>query len=108
MAEVGRSLLHKRSIRRRLHYDDETVLTYLRWLLEQAEMIEELPDLRVVADDPEDDMIVATAVAARADYLVTGDRRHLLPLARYEATRIVTVRDFFDMLADGSNGSVKK
>ena len=47
--------------------------------------------------DPKDDMVVATAVVARADYLVSGDR-HLLSLGQYEGTRILTPRQLLDLL----------
>jgi putative PIN family toxin of toxin-antitoxin system len=68
-------------------------------LLQTAELVTELPDLTgAVALDPKDDVIVATAVAAKADYLVTGDRRHLLPLGTYEGIRIVEPRAFLNQL----------
>jgi uncharacterized protein len=82
-------------------YDDDLVARYVRDLTLLAERVErELPDIRAVPDDPKDDMIVATAVATGADYLVTGDRRHLLPLREYEGIRIVTPRQFLDLIAD--------
>ena len=68
-------------------------------LLASAEMMTDLPTLQAVPGDPKDDPIVATAVAARAGYLVTGDRRHLLALGSYEGIRIVSVRAFLDLLA---------
>jgi uncharacterized protein len=46
-----------------------------------------------VASHPEDDLILATAVSAQADYLVTGDRQ-LLALGEYQGVQIVTPRDF--------------
>jgi uncharacterized protein len=48
--------------------------------------------------DPKDNMIVATAVKAGADYLVTGDRRHLLALGEYEGIKIVSPRRFLELL----------
>jgi predicted nucleic acid-binding protein len=53
--------------------------------------------LRVVERDPKDDMIVATALAARAGYLVSGDR-DLLDLDPYEGIRILTARAFLEVL----------
>ncbi len=41
--------------------------------------------------DPDDDVVLATAVAARADLIVSGDRKHLLILQCYESIPIVTV-----------------
>src|SRR3712207_5405922 len=46
-----------------------------------------------VATHPEDDLILATAVSARADYLVTGDDK-LLRLRSYQGVKIVTPRKF--------------
>lgn len=43
-----------------------------------------------VSGDPDDDLILATALSADADVLVSGDRRHLLPLGEHEGMRIVT------------------
>jgi uncharacterized protein len=45
---------------------------------------------RVVANDPDDDHVIAAAVAARAALIVTGDRKHLLPIGVHEGIAIVT------------------
>ena len=44
---------------------------------------------RVVPGDADDDQVIAAAVAAGADFLVSGDR-HLLALGSHENIRIVT------------------
>lgn len=44
---------------------------------------------RVVAGDVDDDQVIAAAVAARADLIVTGDRKHLLPLGSHQGIAIV-------------------
>lgn len=46
--------------------------------------------LHAVAADPKDDMIIECAVMAQADYLVSGDRRHILPIGAYQGIRIVS------------------
>ena len=61
-----------------------------------------LPTLEAVPLDPKDDMIIATAVAARADHLVTGDRRHLLALGHYEGIRILRPRAFLEELGEAA------
>lgn len=43
--------------------------------------------------DPDDDRILAAAVAARADVLVSGDTRHLLPLGGHRGVRILRPQD---------------
>lgn len=46
-----------------------------------------------ISVDPDDDMFIACALAARADYIVSGDQ-HLLTLGQWQGIQIVTVNDF--------------
>ncbi|WP_332743602.1 putative toxin-antitoxin system toxin component, PIN family [Hydrogenophaga sp.] len=48
---------------------------------------------RVVPSDPDDDHVLAAALAAGADLIASGDRRDLLPMGNYEGIPIVTARD---------------
>jgi putative PIN family toxin of toxin-antitoxin system len=51
-----------------------------------------------VATHPEDDLIIATAVSARADYLVTGDTK-FQDLGTYQGVAILSPREFLEILA---------
>lgn len=48
---------------------------------------------QVVASDPDDDHVLAAALAAGADLIASGNKRDLLPLGSYEGIPIVTARD---------------
>lgn len=50
-----------------------------------------------VAPSPEDDLVLATAVSAGADYLVSGDMR-LRDVQEHQGVRIVSPREFFEIL----------
>ncbi|HKS71183.1 MAG TPA: hypothetical protein VJQ45_12220 [Ktedonobacterales bacterium] len=50
-----------------------------------------------VATHPEDDVIVATASAASADYVVTDDK-HLRNVGIYGGTRIISTAEFAALL----------
>jgi uncharacterized protein len=50
-----------------------------------------------VATHPEDDIVLATAVSARVDYLATGDKQ-LQALGRYQGVIILSPRDFLTLL----------
>lgn len=60
--------------------------------------------LHVVTADPDDDKVVECALIGGATHIVTGDRRHLLPLATYRNVTITSVGDFLALVA-GSQGS---
>ncbi|MCA9879079.1 MAG: putative toxin-antitoxin system toxin component, PIN family [Thermomicrobiales bacterium] len=50
-----------------------------------------------IATHPEDDLILATAASAGADYLVTGDRT-LLQVGGFRSVQLISPRDFLDVL----------
>jgi putative PIN family toxin of toxin-antitoxin system len=85
-------------------YTESDVARFARDLAETAAFVTDLPELDAVPLDPDDNIIIATAVAARADLLVTGDR-HLLDLGTHDAIRIVDPRRFLDELAKARPGA---
>lgn len=57
---------------------------------------------RIVANDADDDHVIAAAVAARAELIVTGDRKHLLPIGSHQGIAIVTAREVIDRLIEAA------
>ncbi len=51
-----------------------------------------------IAPDPDDDVVIGAALAAKADLLVTGDRL-LLSVAEYQGVRIVGVAEALRVVA---------
>ena len=51
----------------------------------------------MIEDDPDDNLILATAIAGRADYIVSGDR-HMLALGESRGVKIVTVDRMLGMM----------
>jgi predicted nucleic acid-binding protein len=56
---------------------------------EAVELVEMTSVPRVVSGDIDDDQVIAAAVTARADLIVSGDRKHLLPLNSHQGIDIV-------------------
>jgi uncharacterized protein len=50
-----------------------------------------------VARDPDDNIFIECADAARADYLITGNRRHFP--GYWKSTKVVAARDFIEIVA---------
>lgn len=52
------------------------------------------PDVpRVVPTDPDDDHVIAAAVAGQADLIASGDKRDLLPMGSFQGIPIITARE---------------
>jgi putative PIN family toxin of toxin-antitoxin system len=97
LAETARVLLSTPRIRQRYPYTDADVQDYLQSLRQAALLVSDLPPLSGLVRDPNDDMILACAVAASASHVVTRDN-DLLSLGTYERIAIVTPEAFLGML----------
>ena len=85
----------------RLEYPRRKPVEWIDALTESAELI--FPTERATGATPDagDEMVLECALAAEADYIVTGDKKHLLPLREFHDIRIVSPSDFLRRLAAG-------
>jgi len=87
----------ERKLRRKFNWD-EPILAETRNDLEQlCDITSTTQSITHIQADPDDDRVLEAAIAGRADYIVSGDK-HLLTLGAYEGIRILTVRQFLDLL----------
>ena len=94
LAEVGGVLVRK------FGWSEERTSRVLMLLGEAATVIEprRLPD--VIEGGHADNRILECAAEAAADVLVTGDRRHLVPLGEHHGARIVNAPRFLSETQD--------
>ena len=91
LAECERILRDKFRFTKR--QTDERVAAIRR----MAILVEPTERIALVAAKDDDNRILECAVAARADYLVTGDKEHLLPLRSIGTTQIVAPAAFLEL-----------
>jgi len=70
--------------------------------VEAIELVEPASVPREVVGDVDDDQVIAAAVAARADLIVSGDRKHLLPLGSHQGIDIVDAAEAVRRIAAGA------
>ena len=62
-----------------------------------AHLITPTERITVMTANDDDNRILECVAAAQAEFLVTGDKEHLLPLGSYRGTKIVTPAQFLDL-----------
>jgi len=72
----------------------------VHWIVERATIVIPKPLTRtIVIDDPSDDRILACAASSGADFVITGDTRHLIPLGKWDGIKIVTASNYLKLVA---------
>ena len=83
---------------RKFDWDEDRTAQVLHGI-ENAAIVIDPPRLtEVIEGGHSDNRVLECAMAAKADYLVTGDRRHLLPIGEHQGTRIVNAPRFLSAL----------
>jgi len=98
VAEIKRVLQAAR-IREKYFITDGDIEQLIILLEKEALIVPGYTDVKdAIPDDPSDEMFLACAVDAAADFIVSGDR-HLLEISEYKGISIITVNEFEEKLA---------
>ena len=95
-------VLTRPSAAKRLALIDKTASAVLADYVDAIELVEPVTVPRVVVGDVDDDQVIAAAVAARAILIVSGDRKHLLPLGSHQGIDIVEAAEAIRRIAAGA------
>jgi len=77
------------------------VNVFLSILVSKAIVVSGIEQLKVISEDPDDDVVLGTAYKGEASYIVTGDK-HLLNLKEFRGIGIVSVGSMLDLLRSSS------
>jgi len=59
----------------------------------------------VIKEKEDDDRILECALEGKAQYVISGDKRHLLPLKEYQGIRILPPTEFLKVISFNYNAS---
>ncbi|MCL6635612.1 MAG: putative toxin-antitoxin system toxin component, PIN family [Peptococcaceae bacterium] len=95
LAEFGRILKEKFSFS-----EEETMRAFELVENTSCHIVQPLTVPQIITAKPSDNHILACAMEAGADYLVSGDTRHIQPIGRVGGIKIVSPAEFLRLLAE--------
>lgn len=99
MAELYR-VLHYPRILKQFQPSEEDIDEFIGLILEKALLTPGHYSLHKIKDDPTDDMFLACALEAKADFIVSRDP-HLRNLKHFHGTKIIDVKGFTEKVRKG-------
>lgn len=82
----------------RRDYPDRPSVAWIEALTDAATLVFPVERASGATPDPNDEMILECALAAEVDVIVSGDKKHLLPLRRFRGIPILSPSDFLRSL----------
>jgi uncharacterized protein len=66
----------------------------LKGLLQFITVVIPTAEINMITSDPTDNRILEAATQAEVDFIVSGDKKHVLPLREYKGVRILSPQEF--------------
>jgi len=82
----------------RLDYPRRKCVEWVEALTESAKLVFPVERASGATVDPDDEMVLECALAAEADFIVSGDKKHLFTLRQFRGTPIVSPAEFLRRL----------
>ena len=90
--EINRVLGEKEFSKRGITDNDIKELSFA--LLLNAVVVIPTVKIKIIKEDPEDDKFLECALEGKADYIVSGDKKHLQPLKKFQSILILSPAKF--------------
>jgi putative PIN family toxin of toxin-antitoxin system len=90
----------QRTLKNKFQIDDVTLSVSDNYFRSQLIIAHPLEIPKAVILDPDDDNIIAAAIAGKCDYIITGDKA-LLEVKKYENVKIVSMQEFRQIDLEG-------
>ena len=87
-----------RILAKKFDWERESIEKLIKALSETSHVIEVVHKINTIISDDSDNRILEAAAQARAHLIVSGDKRHILPLKKYKKTKIITAAEFLKQI----------
>ena len=77
-------------------YSEKMAEKFIEEILKFVEIIKPKIKLSMIKEKDDDNRILEAAVTAKADFLISGDKKHILPLKKFKGIKIVKPAEFLE------------
>ena len=81
-------------LKEKFKWSKKQVSETLAYIKNISTLIKPNISISVIKEDPSDNKIIECAIFVGANYIVTGDKNHLLPVKEYKGIKIVSPSEF--------------
>lgn len=90
----------RRILIKKFGYNERIANQFIGEFLKFIKIIIPHKKINIIKANKDDNHILECALFAKADYLITGDKKHILPLGKIGKTEIINPAEFIKMLIE--------
>ncbi len=81
-------------LKSKFKWTDVDVKEVIEGVSKFAEVVDPKQKLAIIKADPPDNRVLECALEAKADFIISGDKKHLLSLKKFQNIPIITAKNF--------------
>ena len=85
----------KKNLMVKFGYSESLSGRFIEEILKFTRIIVPKVKLQIIKEKAADNRILEVALTSRADFLISGDKKHILPLKKINSTMILSAKEFF-------------
>ena len=85
-------------LREKFGWEDRKVNIVIHNIFTYSQVVEPKATIDLIKKDPSDNKILDVAKEVGADFIISGDKKHVLPIKKFEKTDIITASEFIKLL----------
>lgn len=95
---TSRPILYEltQKLKLKFKWQDFDIIDVVEGLTRFIKVVKPRKKVSIIKKDPSDNQILECAYQAKANYIISGDTRHLLPLKKFKNTKIVSAKEFLN------------
>ncbi len=86
------------TLKKDFSWDRDQIKHTIEKIKAKAILVHPKSKVSVIKEKDDDNRILECAIEERVQYLISGDRKHLLPLKEYQGTKILSPAEFLRLL----------
>ena len=87
----------RRNLTGKFGYNQEAANMFVDQIVKSAKIILPENKINIIQSKKDDNRILDCAISAKANYLVTGDKKHILPLGKIGKCKIISASNFLEL-----------
>ena len=94
----GILLEFSQKLRSKFKWREQDIVGVIEGIGKFATIVEPKKKVTIIKADPSDNRVLECALEAKADYVISGDKKHLLSLKKFRSIPIVSAKDFLNTI----------